>query len=521
MAKEPTPATMTDKKKTTKESEPTPKILHETHQKSKDKNAASSVGPSSSKSAESFEEKNRRTVFVGNVHIDCVKNKSASRALLEHLLNPSKEESGGLAPQARIDSIRYRGIPLATPIGSEPPKDQHGSKRSKAWQDSQAAGGTRPSFDDAAGGSAGRRGAKPLESSESTLPTVKFLTGGQKRKIGYVTGDIHPEAKSCLAYVVIAPPPPPPPSSSTTTSSSHPSAHLSAIELAQLIVAKSDGTSFMDRVIRCDMASQPPSKKTPNNPSSHTIDNKEQRRTLFIGGLDFVEEEDSIRKAVESKLVEEKKGLPEGAATWVERVRVVRDKATSLTKGFAYVLLRTQDAVEEMLALPEGSFKIGKRRVRLQKYLSSGQSSALKRVREPTTKNGEKRGGKPNPLNPSQDSTKRPRIDLTKEIQTTYQGPDQSQELALLDKSERKKIKSANQARVERRMLKKQNQLKIKILNSQKSSHKKQEFHNTLKPFKKSVVHKLASIKDTKNNNKNKAFKNKNKSKVESKSSDS
>ncbi|KAI9609245.1 hypothetical protein KEM48_002953 [Puccinia striiformis f. sp. tritici PST-130] len=417
--------------------------------------------------------KNARTVFIGNVHIDCVKNKSASRALQEHLLRPVESEN-----QVRIESIRYRGIPLATPIGSEPPKEQHGAKRSKAWQEAQAAGG-----------SAGRRGAKAAESSETSLPTVKFLTGGQKRMIGYVTGDIHPEAKSCLAYAVIAPPLADAQGTTTKT----------AAELAKLIATKNDGTSFMDRVLRCDIAFQSPSKTTKNTTSNnpaHSIDYKEQRRTLFIGGLDFVEEEDSIRKAVEKRILEEKKGsLPDGANTWVERVRVIRDKATSLTKGFAYVLLRlTQDAVEEMLALPEGSFKIGKRKVRLQKYLSTGQSSALKRTRESTSTNSKqdkksKLNHQTDPNSSSKTGTQKPkthnkpRIDLSKEISTDYKGPDQSKELATMDKDQRKRIKSANQLRVERRMLKKTNQLKIKILSTRKSSNShssKSEFHNTL-----------------------------------------
>lgn len=143
-----------------------------------------------------------------------------------------------------------------------------------------------------------------------------------------------------------------------------------------------------------------------------------------------------------------------------------------------------------MLALPEGSFKIGKRKVRLQKYLSSGQSSALKRTREPMTKNQSDKRGKLTPNNQSTSSSgAKPRIDLSKEIETSYKGPDQSKELANLDKDERKRIKSANQLRVERRLLKKQNKLKIKILSSQKS--KKQELQATLKPFK-SALNKLA-----------------------------
>ncbi|PLW10435.1 hypothetical protein PCANC_18546 [Puccinia coronata f. sp. avenae] len=380
---------------------------------------------------ETPEQKNARTVFVGNVHIDCVKNK--------------KRRWGH---RRRIESIRYRGIPLATPIGSEPPKNQHGAKRSKAWQ--EAKGGSRPSFDDVTGGSAGRRGAKPSIRGETNA--------APKRMIGYVTGDLHPEAKSCLAYVVIAPP----------ANGTEGSTELTgAAELAKLIVTKADGTSFMDR-----------------HPS---IDLKEQRRTLFIGGLDFVEEEDSIRKAVESRLLEEKKGLPEGLLPgWKECGWF----------GIKPLLSRkTQDAVEEMLALPPGSFKIGKRKVRLQKYLSAGQSSALKRTREEGSSSKPEKRSKLNAGDPSGTTTraqpKKPRIDLTKPIDTGYKGPDLSQELASLDKNARKKIKSANQLRVERRMLKKQNKIKLTILDSHAKSGKKSELHQVLKPFK-SATSKLA-----------------------------
>ncbi|KAI7953856.1 hypothetical protein MJO28_006403 [Puccinia striiformis f. sp. tritici] len=127
-----------------------------------------------------------------------------------------------------------------------------------------------------------------------------------------------------------------------------------------------------------------------------------------------------------------------------------------------------------MLALPKGSFKIGKRKVQLQEYLSTGQSSALKRTGESTSTNNKqdkksKLNHQTDPNSSSKTGTQKPkthnkpRIDLSKEISTEYKGPDQSKELATMDKDQRKRIKSANQLRVERRMLKRTDQLKIKI----------------------------------------------------------
>lgn len=441
------------------------------------------------KTNESLEEKNCRTVFIGNVPIDCVIKKSTRQSLLDHILNPSKEKKQ-ISDKTRIESVRFRGIPLAAPVAEDQRVNEKAVKRSKAWQESQAQ--LHMGFDNETGGRAGRRGAKSLQSSESTAaPPTQFLTSGQKRKIGFVTGNFHPEAKSCLAYVVIAHVP---------EGSQEGTNNVSARDLAKMIALKADGTTFLDHILRCDVAWCASSKANTKLSSSISLD--EQRRTLYIGGLDFLEEEDSIRRAIESKLLEEKEGLPDGAPSWVERVRVIRDKATSLNKGFAYVLLRTQDAVEEMLALPKESFKIGKRKVRLQKYLSTGQASALKKIKDPKSEKNKKldqnKNTKGNRQKTKQNETprKRVRLDLTKEIETNYKGPDQSKELANLSKAERKTIKSNNQLRVERRMLKKQNKLKLKILSNNNS--KSIDDTQTLKPIKNKLKHKKSVKFDSK-----------------------
>jgi nucleolar protein 12 len=73
---------------------------------------------------------------------------------------------------------------------------------------------------------------------------------------------------------------------------------------------------------------------------------EEERRTLYVGSLDFEETEQQLRDLCE-RLMREEKGeaspAPDGAgarAQWVERVRVVKDGETGLGKGFAYVIFR-------------------------------------------------------------------------------------------------------------------------------------------------------------------------------------
>ncbi|KAH9823157.1 hypothetical protein DFH28DRAFT_881019 [Melampsora americana] len=400
---------------------------------------------------ETAADRNLRTVFVGNVSVECVKSKALARNLIDHLLKP-ESESEPLAPRSRIESYRFRGIPLATPIVSrENHAENRSEKRSKTWretQKSQTDPSGRPSLDNSEGGRVGRRGAKTAsdETGTATLPEVQYLNPNQKRKVSYVTGDLHPEAKSCVAFVVISPPPDPPKSEGDGSS-------LTAQELAKLISEKSDATSFMGHVLRCDLAG---ARRISQDSSEDTqiIDLQEQRRTLYIGGLDFMEHEDNVRKAVEAQLLAEREGPPSDGGTWVERVRLVRDKGTSLGKGFGYVLLKSQDAVEEMLALE--SFKIGNRKVRVQKYVVPGRCSALRKLGQQiqTQSTSNQKEAKP---------SKRIKLDLTRDVPAIYKGPDLSETLASKTKDERKSIKMSTPARVERRILKKQAKLKLEI----------------------------------------------------------
>lgn len=77
---------------------------------------------------------------------------------------------------------------------------------------------------------------------------------------------------------------------------------------------------------------------------------EEEKRTLYIGGLDYEEKEQAIRELCEKLMIEERGSPPSSsnetdatvghAASWVEKVRLVRDSETGLGKGFAYVMFK-------------------------------------------------------------------------------------------------------------------------------------------------------------------------------------
>lgn len=117
-----------------------------------------------------------------------------------------------------------------------------------------------------------------------------------------------------------------------------------------------------------------------------------------------------------------------------------------------------------MLALEAKTFKVGKRKVRLQKYVVPGKCAALKKLGHEIQTS---RGKAEKPDKAGSRATKRPKLDLSRDIPAVYAGPDLSQTLKPLSKAERKTIKSSTPARVERRMLKKQAKLKIKLADQQ------------------------------------------------------
>lgn len=78
----------------------------------------------------------------------------------------------------------------------------------------------------------------------------------------------------------------------------------------------------------------------------------EPKETIFVGNLDFAASDEDLRAFFEG-LVSQERGAPRGTKSWVKSVRIVRDRATQMGKGFAYVRFVDEASVDEVMALWE------------------------------------------------------------------------------------------------------------------------------------------------------------------------
>jgi nucleolar protein 12 len=238
-----------------------------------------------------------------------------------------------------MDTIRFRSLAFASTVFGRKPEGgstaedvNHGRKRARDWRENDS--------HDERGVRGGFRERDAETASKDTAS--KALTEAQKRKVAFFRGDINEGKKVCNAYLVLHSLP------STFTG-------LSNAELVDLIVQDTNGSAFEGVHIRADhvrpksfaailAAERTAAKPKPgdaevaaSNPT-YQVSPVEARRTIFMGGLDFAENEENVRAATEAVLVRER-GAP-GEKTWVENVRLIRDASTGLGKGFGYVLLK-------------------------------------------------------------------------------------------------------------------------------------------------------------------------------------
>lgn len=175
----------------------------------------------------------------------------------------------------------------------------------------------------------------------------KYLTPAQKKKIAYINQEFHTTADVVNAYIVFAYPqdaaerpanlPPLPP-----TMDPHQAAQRAAVE--------ANGSLFMDRVLRVDLVGK---VKTMVSQADGALNIREGdlRLSVFVGNLDFATKEEDLRVFFEGVMCTERgppgssvdtssEGTPNlirKPLTWVTRIRIVRDNATQLGRGFAYV----------------------------------------------------------------------------------------------------------------------------------------------------------------------------------------
>jgi nucleolar protein 12 len=105
---------------------------------------------------------------------------------------------------------------------------------------------------------------------------------------------------------------------------------MDPFEAAKLLVARGDGSTFMNRTLRVDFVHSPEE----GGAMAHGFD---PQSTIFVGSLDFTAHEEDLRVFFESVVVAEQGLPPEDIKSWVQGVRIIRDKGTQLGKGFAYV----------------------------------------------------------------------------------------------------------------------------------------------------------------------------------------
>ncbi|KAG1780594.1 hypothetical protein EV702DRAFT_1078915 [Suillus placidus] len=352
---------------------------------------------------ESEEQRNLRTIFVGNLSSEVAQKRPLQKQLHRHILS--------LVPTAKIESTRFRSIAFQNPTSKLPDDDgkeqtiprQHDRDRASSWRK------TNPTAD------------------EPTKDEKKFLTPSQKKKVAFINHELHPSADSVNAYVSdLSNLPPLLPA-------------MDPHEAARLAVEACNGTVFMDRTIRVDSLGRPADSIGKQNALLGTFAG-DPKSSVFVGNLDFASKEEDLRAFFES-LITAECGPPSQASDapkhWVSRVRIVRDKETQLGKGFAYVQFTDRVCVDETLAMEESKLKFAKRKLRVQrcKILPKG-STTDKAATSKTASTSNSAGASPLIAVPKGD-------------------PSLGEKLATLSKEERKQIKAADADRLARRMAKK------------------------------------------------------------------
>lgn len=139
----------------------------------------------------------------------------------------------------------------------------------------------------------------------------------------------------------------------TTTKSTNAYVVYTTQQAAREAVKRLNGTIVLDRHLRVDSVAHP--AKT------------DHRRCVFVGNLDFVDDDSQIREANEEERrgrkkdkkpadVEEGLWRQFGTVGTVESVRVVRDSKTRVGKGFAYVQFTDENAIEAALLFNDKKF---------------------------------------------------------------------------------------------------------------------------------------------------------------------
>lgn len=343
---------------------------------------------------EQRERQNARTIFLGNVPLPALTSRQMQRQLRSHIVAVLPD-----LPKTAIQSIRFRSIPFSVPtadyttgattaaeaVALEKKNERSRLHRQQAAQSDLAEKGLNPH-------------------------AVQFLRPSQKRKIAAIKQDLNTQASSCNCYVVVHPavaamapeeakdPVEPNDEQEEEAKSDDgdeekdegkggalnaaeadldPNASKRARIVAAVLASLLDGSLFAGKHLRADMAQPLSSDEVAQGKASiarageatHSgliahlapilnaglgslSTSTEPKETIFVGNLDFAAADEDLRAFFEG-LVTSERGPPRASKSWVKSVRIVRDRATQMGKGFGYVRFVDEASVDEVMAMWE------------------------------------------------------------------------------------------------------------------------------------------------------------------------
>ncbi len=321
------------------------------------------------------------------------------RALKTHLA----QQLPGLSSKA-LDTIRFRSIPLSAPTMPAAMSEARSAAEAAAVEKKMARSLQH------------RELLAKGEAEERGLPAsaIKFLNPSEKRKVRFIKQEINENASSVHCYITVSKDfglPPKSAGGEQQLSLTTPTAASPARIVAAALAAAADSTLFEKHHLRVDLVTMLTTEevaqalsmlRSAGSASSSGASDKgkakaqaaadgaagiyglelgaarlgellqeaaeggahDNKRTLFVGGLDFTASEEDVRAFFEG-LVAEERGAPSNESssssstagssvrTWVRSVRIVRDRATQMGKGIAYVRFVDEACVDEIIAISE------------------------------------------------------------------------------------------------------------------------------------------------------------------------
>ncbi|KAK1236265.1 Nucleolar protein 12 [Marasmius sp. AFHP31] len=394
-------------------------------------------------SEETKEQRDSRTIFIGNLSVEVAQKKPLRKQLQRHVLSLIPTTG----PKPKIESIRFRSVPFSVPTSTLPQDEDDPKAKGKGGKKPKS---SRPHDLERTSNWKGQHDEGETEK--------KFLTPSQKKKVAFINQSFHESANDMHAYIVFAHPPMPDVDDAPARKSNlpPPAEVMDPYEAARLAKEVCDGSSFMERVLRVDIAAKNPVAAVVNTEGRVVKTDVDPKKCVFVGNLDFESKEEDVRVFFEGAISSEKgprspedgkeeesdgEDAQEGSKprTWVKRVRIIRDKDTQLGKGFAYVQFVSHECVDEILALEPSKLKFAKRKLRVERCKTLPGVSA-KLSSKPKSDKTSKSSKPSRPTGPASV----PKGD-----------PSLGEKLVHMSKEDRKKAKASDPDRLARRLAKK------------------------------------------------------------------